>query len=293
MKPSVHAARQDWVEWLLKAFLTRAQRRWVRWHRYKHDFQRQLRSSDVFLIGHPKSGNTWLAYMLAILLLKDRSNRITLSNVGNHVPFVHGRDLQIAEWFHLPDPRVFRNEEPTFSELYPKIIYLIRDPRAVLVSFFHMYQVVLNDRRITFQSFLDQYLAADGIFRKWNRGLVRWDRQVLSWTQRAKSDPRVLIVKFEDMVGDRRCVLERLAQFVGISYSGEVLDCAVERGSFQAMRKDEEEHGAEAYPGEISERGRFVRRGEIAGWKDELSADLVRQIEDAFVPAMRATGYVS
>lgn len=289
---SVPAARDDWVEWLLKAFLTTALRRRVRWHRYKHDFQRHLRPSDAFLIGHPKSGNTWLAYMLAILLFKDRANQVTLANVGNYVPYIHGRDLQIAAWSNLQGPRVFRNEEPIYAQFYPKIIYLIRDPRAVLVSFYDMYQVVLNDRRTDFQSFLDQYIAADGIFRKWNRGLVRWDRQVLSWTRRAESDPRVVLVKFEDMVADRRGVLEQVARCLGISYAREELDCAVARGSFEAMRKNEDEFGAEAYPGVIGARGRFVRRGEIAGWKNDLSAEAVHRIEDAFAPAMRASGYL-
>lgn len=292
MKPGL-PRRRDWVESITKLLPTKALRRSVRWHRHRRDFQqRALRPTDVFLIGHPKSGNTWLAYMLAILLFKDQRSQITLSNVGNYIPFIHGQDPRIAEWFHLPDPRIFRNEEPIFPELYPKIIYLMRDPRAVLVSFYHMYQVMLNDRRTTFQSFLDQYLAMDGIFRNWNRGLDRWDRQVLTWTQRAKSDPRVLVVRFEKLVSDRRSVLERLAQFVGISRDRAIFDCAIERGSFQAMRKNEEQNGAEAYRGEIGERGRFIRRGEIAGWKDELSANLVQQIEDAFAPAMKGTGYL-
>lgn len=292
MKPGL-PRRRDWVESLTKLLPGRALRRSIRWHRHRHDFQwRAVRPTDVFLIGHPKSGNTWLAYMLAIVLFKDRSDEITLSNVGDYVPFVHGQDPRIVEWLHLPDPRIFRNEEPIFPDLYPKVIYVLRDPRAVLISFYRMYQVMLNDQRTTFRSFLDQYLAMDGIFLKWNHGLERWDRQALSWTRRAKSDPRVVVVRYEELVVDRRRVLKRLARFVGISRDQAVFDCAVGRGSFQAMRANEKEHGAEAYRGEIGQRGRFVRRGEIAGWKEELSPELARQIEQAFLPAMKVTGYL-
>jgi hypothetical protein len=247
----------------------------------------------VLLLGHPKSGNTWLAYMLAIVLFKDRSAQITLSNVGNYIPFVHGQDLRISEWSHLPDPRIFRNEEPVFPDAYPRVMYLLRDPRAVLISFFHMYQVMRDDRRTSLASFLEQYFATDGIFREWNRGLIRWDRQVLSWLHRAKSDARVTIVKYEDLVRDRRLAVERLCRFLEVSYDDEDLDNAVQRGSFAAMRKNEEQYGAEAYRGEIGQRGRFVRRGEIAGWKEELSKDLIREIEIQFAPAMKAAGYLT
>jgi len=230
--------------------------------------------------------------MLAIILFKDRTSQITLSNVGDYIPFIHRQDLRIQEWPALPAPRIFRNEQPIFPELYPKIIYLLRDPRAVIISFYHMYRIMRDNRTMTLQSFLDQYIATDGIFRDWNAGLERWDRQVLSWTARARSDAGVLIVKYEDLVADRRRELMRLAKFVDFSYERQDLDLAVERGSFEAMRKNEEQYGAEAYRGEIGERGRFVRRGEVAGWKDELDTEISRRIETEFATAMKATGYL-
>ena len=59
-------------------------------------FRAHLRQTDVFLVGHPKSGNTWLAYMLAILMKDgDPEGEVTMANVGDFVPTIHERDSSI------------------------------------------------------------------------------------------------------------------------------------------------------------------------------------------------------
>ncbi len=253
-------------------------------------FRRHLRATDVFILGHPKSGNTWLAYMVAILLRKDHQGEVTLKNVGDYVPTAHGYDSAIAMHGRLPDPRFFRNEVPLYPGLYPRVLYLVRDPRAVLVSYYQMHRVLFGHAGLSFEAFLNEYLTL-GYIRE--RGpLVRWDRQVLSWMHRAERDPRVMVVKYEEMVRDRRAMLEAIARFSGISYNAEDLALAVARGTFEAMQRNEDAHGAESYTAEQGRRGRFVRRGKVDGWKDEVDRRLAEQIEAAFAPAMRKAGYL-
>jgi hypothetical protein len=286
------ASRTDWLEALTKALLPRTPRVWIRRRRNRRMFEQYVRPTDVFLVGHPKSGNTWLAYMLAILLTKDQGSAVTLANIKDNVPPVHGKDHRIKEFSSLPNPRIFREEYPTHADLYPKTIYLLRDPRAVLVSLYHMYRIECNDPNMSIATFMDDYLTRRGCFQRWNRGLIRWDRQVQTWTEQAAHDPRIMIVRYEDMVQDRRGVLERVATFAGISYDANQMRLVHERSSFEAMQKDEEEHGAEAYPGKMAKRGRFIRRGETDGWKTEMDDLLARRIETEFVSTMKATGYL-
>ncbi len=254
-------------------------------------FRRALRPTDAFLVGHPKSGNTWLAYMLAVLLFDDLEGRINLLNVGDYVPFVHGRDHQIARYGHLPDPRVFRNELPEQGRLYPRTLYLMRDPRAVLVSLWHMYGVLFGDRTTSLGSFVDQYLRGTGCFTHWHRRLVRWDRQVASALE-AAGEGRTRIVRYEDLSTDRRGTLRQIAAFLGAPHGEQRLAEAAARGSFDAMRRMEDRHGAEAYEGQARGSGRFVRRGEAEGWRSEMGRDIVARVEAELGPAMRAAGYL-
>jgi len=256
-------------------------------------FNRALRPTDTFLVGHPKSGNTWVAYMLAILLAQDRDQRVTLRNVGDFVPFVHGRDDRIRRFGHLPDPRVFRNEYPRYWDLYPRIVYLVRDPRAALVSLWHMYRTMSGRGDFALPRFLDDYLTHGGVFREWNRNLVRWDRQVAAALDASERNGRILVVRYEDLVRDRRAMLERLRHFIGLERPAEILELAAARGDFHLMKDAEARTGAEAYHGRAAAAGAFVRRGEIEGWRDELPASLTDRIEAELGPAMRRAGYLA
>src|SRR5579884_3781920 len=215
-------------------------RRWLRVRRDDWRAARRLRRcvrfTDVFIVGHPKSGNTWLAYMLAILLRKDKRDRITLKNLNLYVPF--------TQFTHRED------------------------------------------------SALEQYLDRGAKFIPDYADHTRWDRQVLAWTERARRGDRVMIVRYEDMVADRRGGLERVAAFARIPYGEEDLAAAVYRGDFSAMQRIEDEHGFEFFSPAQARRGRFVRRGNPDGWKDELDPALAEGIVRAFARAMRAAGYL-
>ena len=258
-------------------------------------FQAHLRPTDVFLVGHPKSGNTWLALMLGVLLEKRREGKITLANVKDFIPAFHADDASIRDFDHLSDPRIFRNEGPVYPDLYPKTLCIIRDPRAVYVSYYrHLChdQVVLQGRASpwSMEQFVDEILT-HGCLRNHEPYLVRWDRQVRDWLARAKSQP-VLIVRYEDMKQDRRAVLEKAAEFIGLDCEAGDIDRAVERGSFDSMREEEKTHGAEPYSGTRGEGGFFVRKGSVDGWKKEMPTAIEEKILDQFSATMEAVGYL-
>ncbi len=264
----------------------------VRRRLWRRVFERFRRATDVFLVGHPKSGNTWVAYMLAVLLSRDRDRHVNLGNVRHFVPPVHGRDHKVIRYRQMPDPRVFRQEFPCYPDLYRRVIYLVRDPRAALVSFWHMFLVMGDTPGTSLDSFLEQYMAHDGCFDWWNRDLERWDRQVEAWFDRAESDPGVLIVRYEDLVGDRAASVERIARFLDAGATAEDIAMAIERGDFSAMRRVEELHGTEAYRTRDPRGERFIRRGLTDGWRDELAPELARMVERELGPVMHRLGYL-
>ncbi len=256
----------------------------------KNFFKSNLRSSDIFLVGHPKSGNTWLAIMLGSIIEKNFGKNITLGNVKEIIPYFHANDKKISFYADLPDPRIFRNEGPVYPELYPKTIYLVRDPRSVYVSYYHHCVHVTNKLQWKIEDFVDEMIANGHIIgmEPW---LVRWDRQISQWIKRSKNQP-VMIVKYEEMIKDRRKVLEEVLTFAKITYNEKDIDVAVKRGSFSGMRKEEQIYGAEPYGGIKREGSYYVRQGKIDGWKGELSQEVVKRIESAFSEVMKKVGYI-
>ncbi len=264
-------------------------REWRKERRARRIAQRLIRPTDTFLVGHPKSGNTWLAYMLTVLATNDRQGRVTLANLGDFAPAVHWTSRRLRHHHRLPDPRIFRDEWPRFPDLHPRTVYLVRDPRATLVSLFHMYRAVF-DYPASPKEFVAEYLE-HGRIARYEPRLERWDRHVMRWFRRRRNGDRVHIVRYENLVRARRATLAAAAKFIGIPSEPERLDFAVSRGGFDAMRDLEKKHGVESYPGEIGRRNRFVRRGQIDGWRDELDSTLARRITREFEPVMQLAGY--
>jgi hypothetical protein len=262
------------------------------YRRYKNRqaFKRRLRPTDVFLVGHPKSGNTWLTLMLAVLIENNFNHKVNLNNVGEFIPSFHNRDGEIAKYTHFPNPRIFRNEGPVYADLYPKTVYIVRDPRAAYVSYYHhcVHDTGREDWKM--EDFIEEMLA-NGCIKSLEPYLQRWDRHVGEWLERAKRQP-VLFVKYEEMKQDRKLTLKRVVDFIGLPCSEARISQAIDRGDFKSMRKEELIHGAEPYSGTKGQGGYFVRKGKIDGWKEELPAHSAGRISTEFAWIMRKMQYV-
>ena len=257
--------------------------------RQNREMAAKFRPGDVMFVGHPKSGNTWMAYMLAVLHQRHDPETVTTATVGQFIPVIHARDADVDSFPKLATPRIFRNEGPQFPDVYPRTLYIVRDPRSALVSYYHHCKHDTGNQAWSLDDFVDEMLEY-GCIRSLEPFLVRWDRQVLDWHER-KSRQAVHIVRYEDLKSDCLAELHKVASFCGLPTESTLLETAVRKGSFSEMRKQEVEHGAEAFPGEKGSRGFFMRKGEVEGWRDELSARSLKRIEEAFAPAMELTGY--
>lgn len=258
--------------------------------RLKKESMATFRPSDVFLVGHPKSGNTWVAFMVASILSKFHNKKLTMANVHDFVPNLHMPGLGIKDFDHFPDPRIFRNENPVWRDYYPKTIYLVRDPRAVYLSYYHHWLHTERDDYGTLEEFVDELLE-HGCIRRFEAWLDRWDVQVEDWLARAERQP-VKIVRYEDLIEKRERKFREIVDFVKFDCSESLILSAVDRGSFKNMRKSEETYGAEAFPGQKGERGYFMRKGQIDSWKEEMPKNVSTKIEKKFRTSMEAFGYL-
>jgi len=280
---------KQWVPAFLKNWIRHRRKQRHLAERYRQ-IADSIRQDDLFVVGHPKSGNTWLTYMLVILVRDDRDREINLANIGRYAPTIHARDQVICEYEDMSSPRIFRNEGPRFAELYPCTIFIVRDPRSVLLSYYHHCVHDTGDSGWTIDSFVDEMLE-HGCIPRLEPFQTRWDDRLEEWTGRAERQP-VKIVRYEDLKTDRGAVLRDVAAFAGLSPTTELIEEAVQRGDFNSMRGEEKTVGAESYAGEKGARGFFVRKGKTDSWKEEMPAAVIEKIETAFRPGMKKLGYL-
>jgi hypothetical protein len=241
-------------------------------------FRRALRPSDVLIVGYPRSGTTWLGFMLANATKPDLDEELSLKTFGRYVPDVN--DLYFWGQEHadeltaLKDPRLLRVHAP-YDAAFPRVVYVIRDPRDTLVSYFHFLRYVRPGTAAT----LPEFVADESAWP------VPWDQHVLGWL-RADHPPR-LVVRYEEMHEQPFEVLARVAAFTGLAVSDERVAAAVEESSFDRMRGAEERGSV----WEVGARGREVRRGAVGAWRDELDEQSLRAIEARYGAAMAEAGY--
>jgi hypothetical protein len=87
---------------------------------------------DVFIVSYPRSGNTWIRFLVGNLL--DSDDPITFANVESRVHEIYFfSDQQLRA---LARPRILKSHE-YFDPRYRRTIDIVRDPRDVAVSLYY------------------------------------------------------------------------------------------------------------------------------------------------------------
>jgi hypothetical protein len=225
----------------------------------------QTRSGDICYTSYPKSGSTWLAFILVLIVGKGESpSDSTLRSRLHWVESSFTYPRSKKELDSLPSPRIFKSHMP-----YPmalggdpvknpcKYIYIARNPKDVVVSyyFFESGKSWSGLYSGPWEHWLQMFLEG-----KVQRG--DWFDHVLSWWKH-RSAENLLFLKYEDLRRDPGGQLKRIAQYLEYPLDEEVLGSILERTSFDKMKEDRFSNMHE-----IMEFHSFFRKGQIGSWKD-------------------------
>jgi estrone sulfotransferase len=244
-------------------------------------FYPTIRQSDVFVCSYPKSGTTWLGYLIAQTLRRDDDNtRMGLNSFTKYVPDVnllYTKRGSLAQYNEMADPR-FLLCHAMCDEHMPKVVYVIRDPRDTMVSYWHYRKFLSPDFNLPLADFLTSK----------DHWPCDWDEHVTSWLL-PQSHPHLLLVRYEDMHKDAAAVLRRVLEFAGVQQTAARIEAAVEASRFENMRAAEERFGVIGKAGDENER--FVRKGRVGSWQEEMGYSELRILEEKYGNVMRQVGY--
>jgi len=248
--------------------------------RFPHDMPPNPRPTDVHLVSFPKSGNTWLRYLIAYAIWPCLE-RINLADMAAYVPSVN-LPLDIMEMLdkeapcnHLPH-RIIKNHAPYSSRLHARnIIYLVRDGRDAIVSYWHF----CNERDGT-DNTLSQFLANSHQYGPWRDHMTNW--------MEAEVDRRLLI-RYEDLIRDPQPTLESVLDFLGITHNTQDVRNAIDKSSFKKLREIEEDRGLGL---DQLETVKFFRKGKIGSWEEEFGEGDLERFNKHHGGALPKYGYV-
>ena len=268
----------------------------------------------IWLASYPKSGNTWVRALLTNYLSKKITNVFEDIKNIKKFPRKHVFDgivteevlkkdnLEIFKYFIAAQEKInqnnklnilkthnfagsIRNNPFTNSKNTCGVIYIIRDPRSVAVSY-------ARHANISFEKSVDYLLSKTRITineELYSEARLSWKIHAESWIN--SNFPKVLI-KYEDLHKDTlknfKSILSFIKKFVKIEIDDVKIKKTIDTCSFKNLSKIEKEKGFTEKEGKEN----FFRKGEIDEWKNILPKNLIKKIEENFINQMKELNYL-
>lgn len=247
--------------------------------------RRRYANGDAFLVSIPKSGRTWLRFLIRHYLCSLAGLPFSIDPAAGepgHLPqIVCSHDL----WEHLTAPR-FRDRFtgryliPPQQRRTGKILIAVRDLRDVMVSL----HLQLTRRGFRSGALYDGDVSA--LIRDRRFGARRSVAILNCWLDEWRHSGRCRVWSYERAQKDPHASLREVLHFLGFeTIDEELLAQSIEFGAFDNMKAMERENRFDRKllrPGDPGDPESFkVRRGQVGGFVDYLSDEDSRYIENA------------
>ena len=208
-------------------------------------------SNDFILSSFPRSGSTWVRFVFCHLLdlTGELEQEVNFTSLDEIMVELGGNNL-LEPWEYQTLPRIIkthRSFNPVFHRARGRI-GIIRDPRDVMVSYYHFFR----DMKGCFQGDFSTFIHS----RKW--GLEPWFKHYYSW-----KDHWNLVLQYRALRADPVGEISRTLDFMNLEFSSEIVQEAVERSSFKRVQELETERGKP-----VGSHSRMARKGEVRQWVD-------------------------
>jgi len=265
-------------------------------------------SKIVWLSSYPKSGNTWVRFIIANLLSADVR---TSADVYRLIPDIHKGITSshlIGEHTILIKSHLKYFDRMPLREDTIGAVYIVRHPLDVIASAINYFairdsetysQASEDERHEIRQSFIREFLEK-GAPARWLRvGMGTWDEHIASWHRKDLPFPR-LTLRYEDLMTEPAERVAQLCQFLSMERSSKQIDAVLAASSFERMRALEEKEVAEGQSGLFAVENptrafalglRFMRKGATGSHREVLTDAQIEKATERFGPVMRQLGY--
>jgi sulfotransferase family protein len=248
----------------------------IRVRRYREEIERLRKDTDIFIISYPKSGRTWHRFLLGHYLTltlglpitkKQKTAKLTGHMSGARARYNH----DAANFIDAIPP-----QHPIVAtpELWAgrKVIFLVRDPRDIIVSsWFHAHY-----REKTYSGTIHEFIRSP--FSGIEKILVAYNKW---WTNRHLASA-FMVTSYEKMSTDPGAVLRDSLRFMGWPIDETRIAESVRAASFENMR-DLESGGVIRHHSlrrsSPDPRARKMREGKVGSFRNHLNDQDIAYIE--------------
>jgi len=244
----------------------------------------------MHVVGYPKSGNTWLCFLLAYCLNAEYDD---LDAPGIHPTNDYQRRYVKGGLAH----RSYQNQVGQILKTHrlniqqpgkKPLIYLIRDGRDVMVSYYFYHRTYINTNSTQkYKNWLRK-------IRNWSKSnpakdcqdfavflekyTDEWVIHVTTWLNRQPT----AVISYEDLKTAPEATLNTLFQNLNVEVAPETIQQALAIFNFKQLAKRRE--GEE-------DRSSFFRKGIVGDWQNHFSAQDLQFFTEKTREILTQTGY--
>jgi hypothetical protein len=255
----------------------------------------KARRTDLLIIAHPKSGNTWLRVMLSRLYQVRHglpaSLIVTSDELARRNPAIPR--ISATNGYYSYEGAVgdaLAPDAPDSPLRHKPIVFLARHPCDIAVSWFFQF----TRRQSAHKQELINHFVARPIDRRtvgiWefvrhsDIGLPSLIEYLNTWERNVARLPRATIVRYEELRADPQKTLPRITALMGESFSDQEIEEAVAFGSFDNLKNLEQQgffrQGGLSLRNPKDPESFTVRRAKVGGFKDYFTAEQVAELEE-------------
>ncbi len=282
----------------------------------------------IWITSYPKSGNTWIRSLLgSYFFTKDGIfNFDVLKSIEQFTPHIPDSILdekihyqsKVSKSWIISQKKINEDNKIHFLKTHNAMcaingnsftdkfntlaaIYVVRDPRNVLTSISHHYEInqneslefLTNKRKII-------YPIKPGSKNKSNENdfnfLSDWSTHYNSWKNIGFCP--IKIIKYEDIIlNDKKTfisILNFLSKFMKLNINEEKLKNALQSTSFDKLSSLEKKIGFDesVYSKNTQKKIKFFNLGKKNKWKKMLDKNIAKNIKKTFSKEMNELGYL-
>ena len=270
----------------------------------------------IWLASYPKSGNTWLRSFLSFYcygrndkfdfkLLNKIKKFPDINDLKNlNIDYFNTKEL-IKNWLHIQNYINLKgdfnflkthnalctiDDNPfTSSQTSIGAIYLVRDPRDVIISLSHHFNTSYDQTFKIMAS--DNYWETETKFGNFHSSIFgSWANNYKSWKNTKIFE--TLIIRYEDLISDPFLNFSKIIRYlenkINIKYDETLIKKTIEFTSFKNLQEMEKNGNFDE-----STYGMFFRKGEAKQWQTSLDKNVAEKIKVQFGDIMEENGYLN
>ena len=275
----------------------------------------------IWIASYPKSGNTFLRFLISSLIYSDDGNfdfdiikNIRQFDIYKYFSFVENLNyadsknldkLDIISKYWLEAQKKFFNVEKKFifkthsanlkvngynytdENRTLGLIYIVRDPRDIVISYSHHTGTSID---YNINKLFDNKVTLLNSNNRIKVILSRWDTHIKSWSL---LNVKKYIIKYEDLINNTEKHFLELIDFIRkdlkiqFKLNSKKFNNIIKNTSFKKLQENEKIIGFdEVY------KGKFFRKGLSKQWENILSEDQNIKIKKEFYITLKKFNYI-